>query len=303
MSDDVPDFQTLMLPLLRLGAEGEIAVGDVVDRLASEFQLSDEQRAELLPSGKQTKFTNRVQWAKTYLTKAGLLQSTKRAHFKATDRGSSVLTSNPAKIDIKFLTQWSEFNEFRFPADGAKKAVTPEPVSDLTPDETMRAAHDSINAALADELLDKIRNASPAFFEAMTVKLLVAMGYGGSLEEAGRALGKSGDGGVDGVIDEDQLGLDRIYIQAKKYKETITVGAGDIRNFFGALDQQKALKGIFVTTSSFSPGAKSTAAGLSKRIVLIDGPRLARLMIKHEVGCRTTEAMAIKRIDEEFFEI
>lgn len=303
MSDEVPDFQTLMLPVLRAGAEGETSVGSVVDRLANEFHLSDEQRAQLLPSGKQTKFSNRVQWAKTYLTKAVLLQTTKRAHFKTTDRGLSVLKSNPEKIDIKFLMRWSEFNEFRFPAGGAKKAATPEPASELTPDETMRAAHETINAALADELLEKIRNAPPAFFEVLTVKLIVAMGYGGSLEEAGKALGKSGDGGVDGVVDEDQLGLDRIYIQAKKYKEGITVGAGDIRNFFGALDQQKALKGIFVTTSSFSPSAKSTASGLSKRIVLIDGPRLARLMIKHEVGCRTMEAMAIKRIDEEFFEV
>ena len=179
----------------------------------------------------------------------------------------------------------------------------PNRTTDLTPDETMRAVHDSINAALADDLLTKIRSGSPAFFEAVTVKLLVAMGYGGSLEDAGRALGKSGDGGVDGVIDEDQLGLDRIYIQAKKYKEGLAVSAGEIRNFFGALDQQKALKGIFMTTSSFSPSAKTTAAGLSKRIVLIDGPKLANLMIKFDVGCRTTEIMAVKRIDEEFFEI
>lgn len=292
-----------MLPVLRGGAEGEVSVGSLVDKLAIEFHLTDDQRAQLLPSGKQTKFLNRIQWAKTYLAKAGLLQSTKRAHFKITDRGLSVLKANPTKIDIKFLTQWSEFKEFRFPTEQAKKTAAPEPASDLTPDETMRAAHDTINAALADELLAKIRNASPAFFEVMTVKLLVAMGYGGSLEEAGKALGKSGDGGVDGVIDEDQLGLDRIYIQAKRYQEGITVGPGEIRNFFGALDQQKALKGIFVTTSSFSQGATTTAAGLSKRIVLIDGPKLARLMTKYDVGCRTTETMAIKQIDEEFFEI
>ena len=280
-----------------------MSVGDVTDKLALEFKLTDDQRAQLLPSGKQTKFSNRVQWAKTYLIKAGLIRPTKRAHFKITERGRSVLKHRPQKIDIKFLTQFDEFNKFRFPTDEPKKETAAIRVVDLTPDETMRAAHDSINAALADELLTKIRTASPAFFEAVTVKLLVAMGYGGSLEDAGRALGKSGDGGVDGVIDEDQLGLDRIYIQAKKYKEGLAVSAGEIRNFFGALDQQKALKGIFMTTSSFSPSAQTTAAGLSKRIVLIDGPKLAKLMIKFDVGCRTTEIMAIKRIDEEFFEI
>ena len=292
-----------MLPVLRAGDGEEVSVGDVTDKLALEFKLTDDQRAQLLPSGKQTKFSNRVQWAKTYLIKAGLIRPTKRAHFKITERGRSVLKHRPQKIDIKFLTQFDEFNKFRFPTDEPKKETAAIRVVDLTPDETMRAAHDSINAALADELLTKIRTASPAFFEAVTVKLLVAMGYGGSLEDAGRALGKSGDGGVDGVIDEDQLGLDRIYIQAKKYKEGLAVSAGEIRNFFGALDQQKALKGIFMTTSSFSPSAQTTAAGLSKRIVLIDGPKLAKLMIKFDVGCRTTEIMAIKRIDEEFFEI
>lgn len=292
-----------MLPVLRISADGEISVGQLVDRLAEEFKLTDDQRAELLPSGKQTKFSNRAQWAKSYLTKARLLETTKRAHFKITSRGLSVLSAPPAKIDIKFLSQWDEFKEFRFAPSQPKKSSDPQSVPDMTPDETMRAAHGAINEALADELLSKIRSAPPAFFETLTVKLLVAMGYGGSLEDAGRALGKSGDGGIDGVIDEDQLGLDRIYLQAKKYKESVTVGSGDIRDFFGALDQQKAFKGIFLTTSSFSPGAKNTAAGLSKRIVLIDGPRLARLMIKYEVGCRTMETMAVKRIDEEFFEI
>lgn len=303
LSDDVPDFQTLMLPVLKAAAEGELSVSDLTDKLAIQFNLSDEQRAQLLPSGKQTKFANRAQWAKTYLTKAGLLQSTKRAHFTITELGQKVLQESPSKIDIKFLAKFPGFNEFRFSTGGTKKETTPPVSPDLTPDETMRAAYDAINATLADELLSKIRLAPPAFFEAMTVKLLVAMGYGGSLEDAGKALGKSGDGGVDGVIDEDQLGLDRIYIQAKRYKEEVTVSAGDIRNFFGALDQQKALKGIFITTSSFSPSATSTAAGLSKRIVLIDGMRLARLMIKFDVGCRTTETMSLKKIDEEFFEV
>lgn len=292
-----------MLPVLEAGSLGELSIGDLTDQLSEKFKLTDDQRAQLLPSGKQTKFSNRVQWAKTYLSKAGLLESTKRAHFKTTARGKSVLAAKPEKIDIKFLTQFPEFSAFRFPTAQPKKETVPVLAADLTPDETMRAAHDSINAALADELLTRIRKGPPAFFEAMTVKLIVAMGYGGSLDEAGKALGKSGDGGVDGVIDEDQLGLDRIYIQAKRYKEGLPVSAGDIRNFFGALDQQKALKGIFITTSTFSSSAQSTAAGLSKRIVLIDGPRLARLMIAFDVGCRTAETMSIKRLDEEFFEI
>ena len=290
-----------MLPLLRSSAAGEQAVHQAIEKLAQEFLLSVEQRAELLPSGKQTKFANRVQWAKTYLTKAGLLEPTTRAHFKISLRGSSVLHDPPGKITIQYLSQWQEFNDFRFKVEPVAIAAAPDE-SELTPDETIRRVWQSLNSALAADLLDRIRISSPAFFETLTVKLLVAMGYGGSLEEAGKALGQSGDNGVDGVIDEDQLGLGRIYIQAKRYKEGNAVGPGDIRDFFGALDQHKALKGIFITASTFTSAARATATNLSKRIVLIDGERLAKLMIQFEIGCRASESIVLKRLDEEFFD-
>ena len=299
----IPDFQTLMLPVLVAGKDGEVSVTTVVSDLASQFSLTDEQRATLLPSGRQTTFSNRVHWAKTFLVKAGLLEATKRAHFRITKRGVDVLGEAPKRIDNKFLSQWPEFVAFRSAKVNEDKQTAVESSSELTPDETMRQAYNEINQSLAQELIERILNSTPAFFEVLTVKLLVAMGYGGSIAEAGKALGRSGDGGVDGVIDEDELGLDRIYVQAKRYKADLAIGPGSIRDFFGALDQFKATKGIFVTTSYFSTSAALTAAGLSKRIVLIDGNRLAKLMIQHDVGCRVVEQMAVKRIDEDFFEV
>lgn len=244
-----------------------------------------------------------MQWAKSYLIKAGLLQATKRAHFRASSRGLEILNNPPPRIDIAYLRKWPEFVAFRETrAITDKQHAGVEEVA-LTPDENMRRAYTEINDALGQDLLQRIHAAPPAFFEALTVKLLVAMGYGGSIDEAGRALGKTGDGGVDGVIDQDELGLDRIYVQAKRYNPETAVGPGAIRDFFGALDQFKASKGLFVTTSTFSQTAVQTASGLSKRIVLIDGSRLARLMIQHDVGCRMVEQMSIRRVDEEFFEI
>lgn len=305
MSDDVPDFQTLMLPVLRAGAAGEIAVSDVVDALADEFALTDDQRAELIPSGGQTKFSNRIQWARTYLGKARLIEATKRGHFRITERGVETLSKNPKRIDVKYLKRFPEFLEFKFPALAEQKKAEPKKQvssDDLTPDERMRAAHKEIFDGLASEILDRLKSGTPAFFEAVTVSLLVAMGYGGSIDEAGRAIGKSGDDGVDGVIDEDSLGLDRIYVQAKRYDKA-NVGPGEIRDFFGALDQKKALKGIFITTSGFTVSARETADRLSKRIVLIDGLRLARLMIEHNVGCRVVDALSIKKLDEDFFDV
>ena len=215
-----------------------------------------------------------------------------------------MLASSPSRIDINFLKQFPEFLEFRAPilSDGSVTATPEEPESSLTPDELMRQARDRIEADLAQDILTKIVTAPPEFFEKVVVKLLTGMGYGGSVSDAGRALGRSGDGGVDGVIDEDALGLDRIYVQAKRYRDGNAVGPGAIRDFFGALDQFKAGKGLFVTTSTFSSSALTTAAGLSKRIVLIDGAKLARLMIRYEVGCRVEEQIFIKKLDEEFFE-
>jgi len=301
----IPDFQTLMLPVLKASAAGEVKVSEVVTRLGSELGLTDEELSELVPSGKQTTFANRVNWAKSYLGKAGLITLTRRGYFQVSERGQQVLFAPPARITIKFLETFPEFLAFR--------ASSAEPVSetkantghvtekDLTPDEIIRAAHAELSVALGAELLAKILAAPPDFFERLVVQLLVAMGYGGSAIEAGKALGKTGDGGVDGVIDQDALGLDRIYVQAKRYTDN-KVSSGEIRDFFGSLDRFKASKGLFVTTSAFSPAAKETADLLSKRIVLVDGPLLTRLMIRFDIGCRVEETILMKKLDEEFFE-
>ncbi|SFB73515.1 restriction system protein [Polaromonas sp. OV174] len=292
-----------MLPVLKASAAGEVKISDVVTHLGKQLALSEEELSELLPSGKQTTFANRVNWAKSYLGKAGLITLTKRGHFEISTRGKTVLASPPPIINIKFLESFPEFKEFR-EANGQSSA-TPQPeivnLKDLTPDEIIRSAYGELHDSLSSELLSKILAAPPDFFERLVVQLLIAMGYGGSAIEAGKALGKSGDGGVDGVIDQDALGLDRIYVQAKRYTDS-KVSSGEIRDFFGSLDRFKASKGLFVTTSSFSPAAKETADLLSKRIVLIDGHQLTRLMIRFDIGCRVEETIHIKKIDEEFFE-
>ena len=303
----IPDYQSLMIHVLSAATGGDVRVGEVVDRLAERLGLKPEERTELLPSGKQTLFANRVHWAKTYLSKAGLLELPRRGYFKITERGRQVLASQPQRIDNAFLNQFAEFRQFKertARGSGQEKANAAEAFesSPETPDETIRAAHKRIEAALAEDLLDRIHEAPPTFFERLIVNLLLKMGYGGSATDAGRALGRSGDDGVDGVIDQDALGLDRVYIQAKRYAEGNNIGPGAIRDFFGSLDRHKASKGLLVTTSAFSTSARETAEFLSKRIVLIDGKQLARLMIRYEVGCRVEEVLHIKRIDDDFFE-
>ncbi|ALG70127.1 restriction endonuclease [Azospirillum thiophilum] len=303
----IPDFQTLMLPVLKIAAGGgEVRIRDVVDILADEFALTDEERAHRVPSKQQTTFGNRVSWAKSYLSKAGLVELTRRAHFRITETGRQVLNSPPDRITVRFLEQFPAFKEAR---EGEAEAVaateTVLPVADnpLTPDEVMRQAHARIEASLADEILQRVQSGTPAFFEKTVVRLLITMGYGGSVTELDKALvGKSGDDGVDGVIDQDPLGLDRVYVQAKRYADGNTVGAGAIRDFFGSLNLFKATKGLFVTTSAFTTSARETADRLGTRIVLIDGIQLAKLMIRHEVGCRIEETLHIKRVDEDFFE-
>jgi restriction system protein len=305
---EIPDFQTLMLPVLQLTDEKEWRISDAVERLADDFSLSQEERTALLPSGRQTTFANRVGWAKSYLVKAGLLKATKRAHFCITEQGRGVLANPPERITIQYLNQFPEFQEFRKPNEAASEAVDAQSTdlsqeSSLTPDETMRHAHSLLEQELADELLAKIRSGTPAFFENLVVRLLFAMGYGGSVTEINKALvGGTGDGGVDGVIDQDILGLDRIYVQAKRYADGNTIGASAIRDFFGSLDRFKATKGLFVTASTYTASARDTAGMLSKRIVLLDGSQLTRLMIRHNIGCRVEETLDIKKIDEEFFE-
>jgi restriction system protein len=299
----IPDFQTLMLPVLRVSADGEVKTSEVVPKLAVELGLTDSEVSELLPSGKQTTFANRVNWAKSYLGKAGLITLTRRGYFQASERGKQVLAAPPSRITIKFLEAYPEFMAFRNASstDASDPKLEPASLKDLTPDEVIRSAHSELEESLAAELLAKILASPPDFFERLVVQLLIAMGYGGSALETGKALGKSGDGGVDGVIDQDALGLDRIYVQAKRYTDN-KVSSGEIRDFFGSLDRFKATKGLFVTTSGFSPSGKETADLLSKRIVLIDGPILTRLMIRFDVGCRVEETIQIKKLDEEFFE-
>ena len=305
----IPDFQSLMLPVLRSAAEGEVRISQVIDQLANQCGLSAEERSHLLPSGRQNTFANRVHWAKSFLGKAGLVELTKRAYFRIIDRGSEVLAAPPERIDIKYLSRFPGFQRFR-EGEGQPEhedLSLPQPAdttTSLTPDEVIRSAHRQLDGALADELLQRIRSGTPAFFESLVVRLLVAMGYGGgSVVNVDAALvGGAGDGGIDGVIDQDILGLDRIYVQAKRYADGNTVGAAAIRDFFGSLDRFKASKGLFVTSSAFSGGARQTSEQLSKRIVLVDGDQLARLMIRHGVGCRVVETLHIKTVDEEFFE-
>ena len=305
----IPDYQSLMRPVLACAATNEIRIADVVEQLAEQLDLTPEERSQLLPSGKQTRFANRVNWAKAYLVKAGLAENTRRGYYRITLRGHTALADAAATINNAYLDQFTEFLDFKAKvneADGASAATPSQalvPLSTETPDEALRKAHGAITGALAADLLDRVRKVTPAFFEKLIVELLLAMGYGGTSEEAGRALGQSGDDGVDGVIDQDPLGVDQIFVQAKRYAEGNNVGAGAIRDFYGALSLKKAHKGIFVTTSSFSQPAVDTARGLGSRIVLIDGLQLSRLMIRYNVGCRDEEVLHIKKVDEDFFEV
>lgn len=302
----IPDYQSLMLPILRVAADGEVRISDVVERLADEFQLSAEDRAAPCMSGGQLLFANRVHWAKTHLGKARLVDFTGRGLFRISDLGRRVLADPPAKITVKFLKQFSEFGLARKPINEHEAPIATDSAEDsgFTPDELMRQGHIELEQELGQELLQRIQAAPPAFFERLVVQLLVAMGYGGSAERAGRALahGKSGDGGIDGIIDQDALGLDRVYVQAKRYADDNIVGPEAIRGFFGALDTFKAAKGLFITTSGFSAAATRTAETLSKRIVLINGQDLARLMIRFNVGCRIEDTLYIRKVDEGFFE-
>ena len=256
----IPDYQSVMLPLLHYASDGlEHSLRDAIDNMADHFYLTDAERTELLPSGQQSTFTSRVGWAITYMKKACLLQATRRSHFKITERGIEVFCRNPTTINIKFLKQYPEFVEFQAKRNEPDKTViAPVVESEQTPEETIEAAYQSIRNNLATELIQQIMGCSPTFFERTVVDLLVKMGYGGSRKDAGQAVGKSGDGGIDGIIKEDRLGLDVIYIQAKRWEGT--VGRPEIHRFVGALAGQRAKKGVFITTSNFTPDAVQYAA-------------------------------------------
>jgi restriction system protein len=302
----IPDYQTLMLPVLQCAESGPLHTKDAIERLAQKYDLNADERANLLPSGKQRTFDNRVNWAKSYLKQAGLVRYPSRGVFELTEEGSRLLSTDITRIDNNFLRRYESFQAFQN-RKGSTSGVGDESVSDVensdsTPDEILRDAHRKINSALAAELLERVRSSPPEFFELLIVDLLLAMGYGGTSEDAARALGQSGDNGVDGVVDQDPLGVDQIYVQAKRYAEGNNVGAGDIRDFFGALNLKKAQKGLFFTTSAFSPSATQTAKDLGMRIVLIDGIQLSKLMIRYNIGCRDEEVLHLKRVDDEFFE-
>ena len=291
-----------MKPVLRSSAKGERHVSDVVAELDQEFGLSAEERAELLPSGKQTTFANRVHWAKSYLKQAGLVKATRRGYFEITDMGRAVLSEDPDPLNAAYLKRFESFQEFQARGAVSQSDATDSAAHDgRTPDETLNAAYEEINAALADDLLARLRESDPAFFEDIIVRLLLKMGYGYDAG-AGRVIGQAGDDGVDGVINLDQLGVDQVYMQAKRYAAQNTIGSGAMRDFYGALGMKDVTKGIFVTTSGFSEGARRTAEKLGARIVLVDGLQLSKLMIAHEVGCRVKRSYQIAELDESFFE-
>ena len=307
----VPSFQELRRPVLKTAAKGEQSISKVVDILADTLSISEEDRTELLPSGTQTRFANRVHWAKSYILQAGLVRATRRGYFVITDTGRDALENGPELLTDDYLNQFESFRDFvarSKPNSREKKGsstssnINTTDTAGATPDEELISAHEEIEANLASDLLDRIREASPDFFETLLVNLITEMGYGGATGEIGRTLGRSGDRGVDGVIDQDPLGVDQIYIQAKRYAAENHIGAGDIRDFFGALNLKRASKGIFFTTSKFTPEAQRTAADLGMRIVLIDGNKLGRLLIRYNVGCISRRTLELKEIDESFFD-
>lgn len=292
-----------MLPLLRSYADGETrSIASVSDSLGREFMLTEDELRQLLPSGRQSTFRNRIAWARTYLSKAGLLASPKRAHFHITEAGLKTLAAQPTRIDINYLNAFPEFLNFRTrkhadsPAD---LAATAAESARENPEELIESLHDQLKRALADDLLARISTAAPDFFERLVVELLLKMGYGGSRQDAGRAIGRSGDGGIDGIINEDRLGLDSIYLQAKRWENP--VGRPEIQKFAGALAEHRAKKGVFITTSSFTKEALASATKHDARIVLIDGEKLATLMIDHGLGVTLAASYDVKRVDSDYF--
>lgn len=306
----IPDFQALTLPVLKLYADENAKPSrEVRDAISAEFQLSEQELAELLPSGRQTRFGNRVAWAHSHLKQAALIESPARGVYKITARGKELLNQPPPRLDIAYLMRYPEFVDFRT-RGGAEASDVVEanlkPIEELTaktltPDEQIREGNKRLRETLAAELLQRVQAASPRFFEVLVVELLVAMGYGGTHADAASVVGRSGDGGIDGVIKEDRLGFDSIYVQAKRWQDTQTVGRPEIQQFAGALQGQRARKGVFITTAKFSKDATAYAAGLQTTIVLIDGDQLGELMLDHGVGVNVEETIRLLKIDEDYF--
>lgn len=299
----IPDYQAIMLPLLKFAADGkEHSLEEAREKMASVFNLTDEDRKALLPSGRQTVFSNRVAWAKVYLHHAGLLISPRRGYFQISERGRDVLRSNPGEINVKYLERFPEFVEFRTTDKKPKKAATQPQIEgeEQTPEEMLESAYQRLRADLAAELLVRLKNCSPRFFERLVVEVLLKMGYGGSRKEAGEAIGATGDEGIDGIINEDRLGLDVIYLQAKRWQGT--VGRPEIQKFVGALHGKRAKKGIFITTATFSTDALDFVSQIESKVALIDGKQLAEMMIDSNVGVTPEAAYESKRIDSDYFE-
>lgn len=300
----IPDFQTLMLPVLKEVSDGkEHKICDVVNSLAKQFSLGDEELTIMISSGTQSVFYNRISWAKTHLKKARLIESETKGTIKITERGKQVLQEKPTRIDIKFLKKFDEFVEFRNKSNSKKEK--PEIETDYdnqTPEELIETAFQDFQKSLAEDLLEKIRSVSPSFFEKLVVALLVKMGYGGSIKDAGKAVGKTGDEGIDGIIKEDKLGLDVIYVQAKRWKENNIIGRPEIQKFVGALAGQGAKKGIFITASSFSKEALEYKPMNDTKVILIDGMELANYMIEYNLGVAPLHNYELKKIDSDYFD-
>jgi len=299
----IPDFQTLMLPLLKLASDRETHyIHDAVEELANQYSLTEEEQTRLLSSGQQPVFYNRVGWARTYLKKSGLVEDPKRGFFRITDRGMLILDQNPSRIDMNFLKQFPEYIEFRETTRESENGGSVETgLEDLTPEEALEDAYQRIRTDLSSELLEFVQGSSAGFFEKLVVELLVNMGYGGSQRDAARAVGKSGDEGIDGIIDEDRLGLDTIYVQAKKWNPDNPVSRPEIQKFVGALQGKRAKKGIFITTSRFTNEALDYSRNIDTKVVLIDGQRLTNLMIDHGIGVTTQTTYEIKSLDTDYF--
>ena len=302
----IPDYQTLMLPILKLVSTRELTNKACVESIADQFSLSPEEREQLLPSGKQTIIANRTHWAATYMTKAGLIDRPRRGTLIATDLGRQIISQNLPRIDNKFLEQFQGFQEFQGRAKdkGKPQALNQLATSNIsetvaTPEEQIEIASQEMNSALRDELLTRILNTDPTFFEKVIIDLMLAMGYGAS--GSGQHLGKTNDGGIDGIINEDPLGLDVVFLQAKRYAPGNNIGVEKIREFAGSLDEKGAVKGVFVTTSSFAQGARNYAERSPKRLILIDGEELTRLLIRYGVAVRTFRTVELKKIDLDYF--
>ncbi len=296
----IPDFQSFFKPLLDLASDqNEHSLNEAREVISKKMNLSEEDLQDLLPSGKDKTFNNRVAWAKSYFVQAKVLESTKRAHFKITDRGLDLLNQGHERIDVKILNQYPEFVEFHT-AKPTKGGEIDNGNQLETPEELLEKAYESIRNDLAGEILSKIKGNSPQFFEKLVIDLMIALGYGGSRESAGKSIGKSGDEGIDGIINEDRLGLDIIYLQAKRWEGT--VGRPEIQKFVGALHGQRARKGVFITTGRFSDDATRYVGTIDPKVILIDGKKLAELMIDYDLGTATTASYNIKKADSDYFE-